>query len=310
MIPAMERQGYRRDFACAVVIAASLCGPLIPPSIPMLVYGISSGSSIGALFLAGATPGVAVGLALMVLNRIMLRRMPVAEPGIRLLSFQGLRRFLVNCRVALVALAMPLIIVGGIIGGVVTPTESSVAAVLYAMAVGLSMRTVHLRALWSLFAKTTAVSATIMLIIGTANLLGWVLTFERIPQLVTGLFLSTSSSTLFIAFVVVLLLVVGLFLETSGSIIILTPILLPTANALGIDPIHFGVIMVFGLVIGLLTPPVGLCLFVGCSVAQLPLHVLSRAVLPQVVVLIGVYLVFAFWPDASLWLPHLFFKGG
>ncbi|MFZ5781702.1 MAG: TRAP transporter large permease [Pseudomonadota bacterium] len=307
LIPAMEKQGYRRDFATALTVASSLCGPLIPPSIPMLVYGISSGSSIGALFLAGATPGVAVGMALLVLNRYLVRNMEIqVTPGRSVSWMVRASDFLASFRVALLALLMPLIIVGGVIGGVVTPTESSVVAVIYAMIVGLAMRTLRLRAMWKLIAAAAITSATIMLIVAAANLLGWVLAFERVPQAVADGFLAvTDNRWVFLALVVVLLLIVGLFLETSGAIIILTPVLLPAALAYGFDPVHFGVILVFGLVIGLLTPPVGLCLFIGCSVGKVTIEQLTRALLPFIAVIFLVYLVFAFVPAASLWLPRL-----
>ncbi|WP_020694536.1 TRAP transporter large permease [Reyranella massiliensis] len=307
LIPAMEKQGYRRDFATAVTVASSLCGPLIPPSIPMLVYGISSGTSIGALFLAGLMPGVAVGLSMLVLNRYLVRNMPLEAPGpVSLGWIARSRDFVASFRVALLALMMPVIIVGGVVGGIVTPTESSVLAVLYAMVVGLSMRTLKPRAMWTLIVGAAITSATIMLIVAAANLLGWVLAFERIPQAVADGFLAlTDNRWVFLCLVIVLLLIVGLFLETSGAIIILTPVLLPAALAYGFDPVHFGVILVFGLVIGLLTPPVGLCLFIGCSVGNVTIEQLTKALMPFVAVIVAVYLVFAFVPSASLWLPRL-----
>lgn len=309
LIPAMVKDGYRRDFATALTVASSLCGPLIPPSIPMLVYGISSGTSIGALFLAGATPGVVVGLALLALNRFLLRHRPdnaAAAPSGGWAE-RG-RGFFASFRVALIALMMPVIIVGGVTGGVFTPTESSVAAVLYAMMVGIGMRTLRLRVLWGQVMIATVLSAAIMLIVANANLLGWVMAFEQIPQAVAELFLSlTDQRWVFLLLVIALLLIVGLFLETSGAIIILTPVLMPAAEAFGFDPVHFGVVIVFGLVIGLATPPVGLCLFVGCSIGNVTLEQLSRAVLPFLAVIIAVYIFFAFVPAASLWLPKLVF---
>jgi len=310
LIPAMVKQGYRRDFATAVTVASSLCGPLIPPSIPMLVYGISSGTSIGALFLAGVAPGVAVGLSMLVLNRFLLRMMPMQNLPFERTTFVAKSRgFLASFRIALVALFMPVIIVGGVVGGIVTPTESSVVAVLYAMSVGLAMRTLKVRAIWKLVVSASILSATIMLIVATANLLGWVLAYERVPQAVADAFLAvTDSRWVFTLLVMVLLLIVGLFLETSGAIIILTPVLYPAAIAYGIDPVHFGVVIVFGLVIGLLTPPVGLCLFIGCSVGGVTIEQLTRALIPYFLLLILLYAFFAFVPAASLWLPQLFLR--
>jgi C4-dicarboxylate transporter DctM subunit len=305
LIPAMEREGYRRDFATAVVVAASLCGPLIPPSIPMLVYGISSGASIGDLFLAGATPGVAVGLAFLALNRFLLRRMPTAAEREAIAGVSG-ERFLVSLRGALVALAMPAIILGGVVVGIVTPTESSAVAVLYALLVGFAMRTLRPRTALHSLATAALLSATILLIVGCASVLGWVLAAEQVPEAVARFFLSlTDRAEVFLLLVMILLLVVGLFMETSAAIIILTPVLLPAARSYGITELHFGVVMVFGLVIGLLTPPVGLCLFIGSSIGKVPVHVLTRALLPYLGVLVALYFVFTYIPSAALWLPAL-----
>lgn len=305
LIPAMEKEGYKRDFATAVVVAASLCGPLIPPSIPMLVYGVSSGASIGDLFLAGATPGVAVGVSFLLLNRYLLRRMPT---GAERAAISGLRTegFFASLRGGLVALAMPAIILGGVVGGIVTPTESSAVAVLYAIIVGVAMRTLKPAGTYQCFATAALLSATILFIVGCASVLGWVLAAEQIPEAVARLFLSlTDSSGIFLLLVVVLLLVVGLFMETSAAIIILTPVLLPAARDYGINEVHFGVVMVFALVIGLLTPPVGLCLFIGASIGKVPVHVLTRALLPYLGVLVVLCLFFTYFPSAALWLPDL-----
>lgn len=310
LIPAMEKEGYRSDFAAAVTVSSSIVGPLIPPSIPMLVYGIASNASIGALFLAGLTPGVVVGLALLALNRRLLRNFTPTAASVDSTAVDGvgarLREIVRTVRISLIALVMPVIIVGGIVGGVFTPTESSAVAVIYALVVGLAMGTLTGRSIARTMTTAVVLTAAIMLIIANANLLGWVLAIEQIPQTVSAGFLSlTESRTVFLLIVVVLLLVIGLFLETSGAIIILVPVLLPAATQYGIDPVHFGVVLVFGLVIGLITPPVGLCLFIGSSIARVPVHTLSRALIPFLAVLIVVYLFFVFVPAASLWLPRL-----
>jgi len=310
LIPAMVKEGYRSDFAAAVTVSSSIVGPLIPPSIPMLVYGIASNASIGALFLAGLTPGVVVGLALLALNRRLLRNFTPTAASFDSTAADGvgarLREIVRTVRISLIALVMPVIIVGGIVGGVFTPTESSAVAVIYALVVGLAMGTLTGRSIARTMTTAVVLTAAIMLIIANANLLGWVLAIEQIPQTVSAGFLSlTESRTVFLLIVVVLLLVIGLFLETSGAIIILVPVLLPAATQYGIDPVHFGVVLVFGLVIGLITPPVGLCLFIGSSIARVPVHTLSRALIPFLAVLIVVYLFFVFVPAASLWLPRL-----
>jgi tripartite ATP-independent transporter DctM subunit len=310
LIPAMEKEGYRSDFAAAVTVASSIVGPLIPPSIPMLVYGIASNASIGALFLAGVTPGVVVGLALLTLNRWLLRNFTATHADDNRSENDSLTVRVGNVvrtvRAALIALVMPVIIVGGVVGGVFTPTESSAVAVVYALIVGLALGTLTGRGIARTMTTAVVLTAAIMLIIANANLLGWVLEFEQIPQAVSAGFLSlTDNRTVFLLIVVALLLVIGLFLETSGAIIILVPVLLPAATQYGIDTVHFGVVLVFGLVIGLITPPVGLCLFIGSSIARVPVHTLSRALLPFLAVLLVVYLFFVFVPAASLWLPRL-----
>jgi C4-dicarboxylate transporter DctM subunit len=307
LIPAMIREGYRREFAAAVTVASSIVGPLIPPSIPMLVYGISSNASIGSLFLAGVTPGIVVGVSMLALNRWLLRNMAPTVSGEGLPALDRIRDFGASFRAALVALFMPAVIVGGVVGGVFTPTESSAVAVVYAVVVGLAMRTLTGKALIRTMVSAAVLSSAIMLIIANANLLGWVLAFEQVPQAVASGFLSlTESRNAFLLVVAALLLFVGLFLETSGAIIILVPVLLPAAEQYGVDTIHFGVVIVFGLVIGLITPPVGLCLFIGSSIAKVPVHTLSRALLPFLALLIAVYLFFVFVPAASMWLPRLF----
>lgn len=311
LIPAMTRAGYKRDFATAVTVCASIVGPLIPPSIPMLVYGVSSGASIGALFLAGVAPGIAVGVGMLVLNRFLARNFPLpaasladAPPGAG--GTSSAVAFWKSLRSALLALAMPVIILSGVVGGIFTPTESSVAAVVYAVTVGLLLRTLSLASFGRLLVSTAIISSTVMFIIANANLVGWVMAFEQIPQAIAQLFLSlTENRYVFLLLVAILLLIVGLFLETSGAIIILTPVLLPAAQAYGIDPVHFGVVIVFGLVIGLVTPPVGLCLFVGCSIGQVSLQQLVRATLPYLALFVALYMVFLFVPAASLWLPSI-----
>ena len=308
LIPAMTKAGYRADFATAVTVASSIVGPLIPPSIPMLIYGIASGASIGGLFLAGVTPGFAAGFAMLALNRYLLRDRPGVEQA-RLIQEGGIGPtigFFASLRAALVALAMPIIIVGGVVGGVFTPTESSATAVVYALIAGFALRSLSLGGIRRTLAQTAVLSATVMLIIATANLLGRAFTFEQLPQQLAEFFLSvTDNRFVFLLFVALLLLIIGLFMETSGAIIILVPVLLPTALAYGFDVVHFGVVVVFGLVIGLITPPVGLCLFIGSSIGKVPIHVLSRALLPYIGLLIVLFLIFAFFPAASMWLPNL-----
>jgi C4-dicarboxylate transporter DctM subunit len=305
LIPAMEEDGHDRDYATALTLAGSLMGPIIPPSVPLLIYGIQAEVSIGHLFLAGVVPGVLIALSLMLLNYAHLRRKGFRSKLAGLDRPRG--RELVKASVeALVALAMPIVIVGGIVVGVFTPTESAGIAVGYALVVGLFLfRTLRVASLPQIFLRAGVTSGVVMLIVAASGVLNWVLAYSQLPTLVAEWALRlTQNPYIFMVLVVALLLLVGMPLDPVPALIILTPVLLPAVKRYGIDLVHFGIVMVFTLVIGLLTPPVGASLFVGSTVSRLSLERLSIAVLPFVASLIVVALVLAFAPELSLWLPQ------
>jgi len=302
-IPAMVRKGYPGGFAAAVQAAGGTVGVIIPPSIPMILFGVVGGVSIGKLFLGGVIPGLLIGGALMAVSYRVCRRSGLArEP------FRGFRELFRAFRAAAWALAMPLIILGGILGGVFTPTEAAVVAALYALAAGFGVyRELRIRALPRLFARAAVSTGTVMLLIATAGIFGWLVTSERIPQQVAqaaaGL---TRSPAVFSALVLAFLLLVGTFMETSASLIILTPVLLPVAGGFGIDPVHFGVVMVAALAVGMLTPPLGICLFIASNIARIELSEILRYLGPFLIVMIGCLLLLAFVPDLVLFLPDRF----
>lgn len=306
MIPAMERDGYRRDFATSSILASSLMGPIIPPSLPFIVYGVLSSTSIGALLLAGAVPGVLVGLTIMVVNHILLRRSnfrSVAGTQPR----PSMRVMLRTTADALVGIVMPLLIIGGIVSGVFTATESAAIAVGYSLAVGfLVFRTLHVRQLPGILAKAAIVSAVVMAIVISTSVLSWALTFSQLPQqIAAALAAMTDSPAVFLALVIVLMLIIGMPLDPLPAIVLTTPILLPAALAFGIDPVHFGVVMVMTLVLGLATPPVGGSLFVAAAISGVSVERISVTVLPFLAALLALTLVVSFVPEIWLWLPRL-----
>lgn len=306
MIPAMERDGYRRDFATSSILASSLMGAIIPPSLAFIVYGVLSSTSIGALLLAGAVPGVLVGLTIMVVNYILLRRSNFRSLA-GTLPAPSIRVALRTMADAMVGIFMPLLIIGGILSGVFTATESAAVAVGYSLVVGFFVfRTLHLRQLPAVFARASIVSVVVMAIVVSSSVLGWALTFSQLPQQIAATLVAmTDSPTIFLLLVIVLMLIIGMPLDPLPAIIITTPILLPAALAFGIDPLHFGVVMVMTLVLGLATPPVGGSLFVASAISGVSVERISVAVLPFLAALLVLTLVISFAPEIWLWLPRL-----
>jgi C4-dicarboxylate transporter DctM subunit len=299
MIPAMVAKHYDVNFASAIQAVSGALGVIIPPSIPMILYGVVVGVSIGDLFIAGIIPGLLIGFSLVLTAVIISKRR----------GYKGTETFTWKERWdafknAIFALIMPMIILGGIYGGIFTPTEAAVVAVFYSLIVGLFVyKEITLKGLVPVFVKSGVTTAIIMLIIGNAGLLGWLLTREQIPQQVAQSFISFSDSPIvFLLIVNVFLLVVGMFFETSASVIILAPILAPIAFQLGIDPIHFGIIMVVNLAIGMVTPPLGVNLFVAMQISKLRLENISKAVIPFLIVLIVNVLLISYIPQISTFL--------
>ncbi|MDI5984580.1 TRAP transporter large permease [Halomonas sp. M4R5S39] len=302
MIPGMAKSGYDKPFAAAVTAASSTVGPIIPPSVPMIIAGSLSGVSVGRMFLAGAIPGLLLGLAMMVTVYILAVRRGYPR-GERATFLELLR----EGRTAFWALLMTAIILYGIIGGFFTPTEASIVASLYALVVGMYVyKGLSWRKLPAILTDTVFTSAALLLMVGLANLFGWILTSEQIPQMIAGLILTISENPLVVILILnLILLFVGAFMETIAALIILFPALLGVATGVGMDPVHFAVMAVLNLMIGLTTPPVGVCLFVVSGIGKLPMLTVARAIVPFLLCNLAVLLLVSYVPAISLWLPNL-----
>lgn len=301
MIPMMKRRGYDSAFSAAVVAASGVIGPIIPPSIPLVLYGVISGVSIGALFMGGIIPGIMMTIGLMVLIYVKAKRSDweiESEP----FSYSGLWKSFVDAAGALV---MPLIIVGGILGGIFTATEAAVVATVYALVVGVFWyRELKVSQLPELFYTAGLNTAVVMVIVGVANLVGYVLTIEQLPLILSQWFSSHITSVLMLLLVInLLLLVAGCFLDGGSAIIVFTPVLLPVVKAFGIDPIFFGVMMTVNLMIGTVTPPVGLSLYIASGIADITIVQICKAIFPFLVVQLIVLALITLFPDIVLFIP-------
>ena len=303
-IQMMTESGYDPEFSTALTVASSSIGPIIPPSIPMVLYGVTTGVSIGGLFLGGVIPGVLIGLGLMVGVYIIskIRNYPRREKMLPLVEF------IRNLRAGLLAMGIPVIVVGGIIGGIVTPTEASALAVAYALVIGiLVMRTLTWRDLYESVVETGITTAVVLMILGAAGAVSYVITAEQLAVKIGYLFVALQVSPyLFLLLINILMLLVGCFLDTGAAIIIFAPILAPIATNLGIHPIHFGVVVVMNLIIGLITPPVGAVLFVGCAVGKTNIETLSRSVMPFLIIEVAVLLLVTYVPALATFIPAMF----
>ena len=302
IIPAMIKKGYDEDFSVAVTAASSTIGILIPPSIPMVLFGIAGGVSIGSLFAGGLLPGIIFGIAQMIIVFFVARKRNYPrEKG------HSLKESLIICLKSIPALLTIVIIIGGTASGFFTATESAGVACVYSILLGLlyykELRLADIPRLITESAKTMGISA---LMIAAASALAWFLTSQGIPQALTKALLSvTDSKVVIILLMNVILIIVGMFFDLAPAVTLFTPILLPIATAIGMNPIHFGVMMVVNLAIGLITPPVGVCLFLGCSIANTTISKVIKGFLPFYVLLLGVLLLIAFVPEISLFLPSI-----
>lgn len=300
LIPAMKNDGYPADFAAAVASSGGTLGILLPPSNPMIVYGVLASVSIGDLFMAGLLPGILMG-ALLVLTTWLLSRRGRYRGEVR--SFSR-AEFVHALWKAKFSLATPFLVLGGIYGGIFTPVEASVVAVSYALLVGLVIkRSIGFRAVWDALSEASTVCGGLIVIMGTAIFFGEFLALNMIPQKIAASLLNiTHNANMMLLIIAAILIVLGTFMETLSTVIILTPILLPLVKQLGIDPIHFGIILVVTSEIGFLTPPLGVNLFVACGISGLTIEEVSRRVMPFIATIIIGLLILLFFPQISLFL--------
>jgi tripartite ATP-independent transporter DctM subunit len=301
MIEAMKKQGFGAGFAGALNAAASTIGPLIPPSIPLVIYAVMTSQSAGKMLLAGFAPGFLVAIALMVYAYFVSKKRgyPVSERA----TWSDLWR---STRSAFLALMTPVIIIWGIVGGVFTPTEAAAATVVYALVVSLLVyKDMHWRDLPGIFRRAAKTTAVVGFIIATANLVSYLLTRERVPQMLSEALLSVSNEPWVILLLInVLLLVLGCFMEGLAIMLLTVPVLLPLVTQLGVDPVHFGVIVVMNLMIGLITPPFGMALFVVAKVGDISFRELATTIWPFVLALIVVLMICTYWPWIVMVLPN------
>ena len=302
LIPALIKHGYSTNFAAALQATSAELGVIIPPSIPMILYGVSAEVSIGELFIAGFGPGILIGGGLMLFVWLWAK-----YKGYGKNDHLGRMTFAQAGREAALALLMPVIILGGIYGGVFTPTEAAIVAVFYALVVGMGIyKEIKVKDLFPIFRKSVISSAVIMFIIANAGLFSFLITRAGVPEAI-GEFLKAhlTSGAMFLLGVNLALFLIGMFIETSASIIVLAPILAPVAIKFGIDPVHFGTIMVVNLALGMITPPFGVNLFAACTVAKISLDQIIRELIPFVLCILTCLMIITYVPQISLFLRDL-----
>ena len=302
-IPAMEENGYDKKFATALQATSGAMGPIIPPSIVFIQYGVATGTSIGALFIAGIVPGLLIGAALIIMNGIISHKKGYGGSNKKYSVIRIWKSF----KNAALVILMPVIILGGIYGAIFTPTEAAIVACVYGLILACVIyRELSLKDIKDVFVSSCKTTSMIMLVITCASLFGWILSSERIPERIAASVLAVTSDkfTLLIA-INILLLIVGCLLDQGSATIILAPILTPIAVAVGVDPIHFGALMVTNLCLGLVTPPVGVNLYVACGIAKLKIEDIVKPVLLLLGACLVMQMIITFVPDLIMFLPRL-----
>ncbi|MEM8508778.1 MAG: TRAP transporter large permease [Bacteroidota bacterium] len=303
MNPMMEKEGYDKSFSAAVNITSATTGLIIPPSNILIIYSLASGGvSIAALFLAGYVPGILIGLALMLVAGVYawIKKYPTAKAV-------GIGVFVKRFLDAFPSLLLLVVVIGGIVAGIFTATEASAVAVVYTFVLAFAYKEIEWKDVSAILLETTKTTAIVMLLIATSVAMSWVMSYESIPQEISTGLLSISTNPIVILIIInLILLFVGIFMDMTPAVLIFTPIFLPIVTEMGIDPIHFGIIMILNLCIGLCTPPVGSVLFVGCGVANLKIQQVVRPLLPMFIVMLVVLMIITYVPELSLWVPELF----
>lgn len=301
--PEMEKEGYSREFGAAVNITAATTGLVIPPSNVLIVYSLASGgASIAALFLAGYIPGLLTGLFLMIVASFWAKK-----KGYKVGERSSLKQIFKAFIDALPSLFMLVVVIGGIVTGIFTATEASAIAVLYSLILGFIYKEINLPKIPQILLDSSATTAVVMLLIGASMSMSWALSYENIPQEISSGLLALSDNPVIILLIInLLLLFVGIFMDMTPAVLIFTPIFLPVITKLGLDPVHFGIIMVLNLCIGLCTPPVGSVLFVGVGIAKTSIEKVIKPLLPLFLAMILALFLVTYFPELSLWLPRQF----
>jgi len=303
MNPMMEKDGYDKSFSAAVNITSATTGLIIPPSNVLIVYSLASGGvSIAALFIAGYVPGLLLGLALMIVALIysIIKKYPTDK-------VVGLKEFFKRFIAAFPSLMLLVVVIGGIVVGIFTATEASAIAVIYTLVLGFIYKEISMKDISPILLETVKTSSIVLLLIATSIAMSWVMSYENIPQEISNTLLSISDNPIIILIIInLILLFVGIFMDLTPAVLIFTPIFLPIVTSLGMDPVHFGIIMIMNLCIGLCTPPVGSVLFVGCSVANLKIQQVIKPLLPLFLAMIIILILITYFPELTLWLPRQF----
>ncbi len=301
--PEMEKEGYSKEFGAAVNITSSTTGLVIPPSNVLIVYSLASGGvSIAALFMAGYIPGILTGLFLMIIAGIWAKKKNYAV-GKR----SSLKEVLSTFLSAFPSLLLLVVVIGGIVAGIFTATEASAVAVLYTLILGFWYKEISLKKIPEILLDSSVTTAIVMLLIGASMAMSWAMSFENIPQEISSALLSVSDNKVVILLIInLILLSIGTFMDMTPAVLIFTPIFLPIVTKLGIDPVHFGIIMVLNLSVGLCTPPVGSVLFVGVGIANTTIQKVIKPLLPLFLAMIAALFLITYFPQLSLWLPGLF----
>jgi C4-dicarboxylate transporter DctM subunit len=307
LVPFMKKNGYPPEFAAIVVATAGTLGPIIPPSIGMVILGSMANISVGRLFLGGAIPGILMGLYSMIAIYIIARKRDYGRMAIKF-SLKGILRTVIDSSLALF---IPILIIGGILMGVFTPTETSIVAVLFVLIVGVFVyRTLSLSAIFEALKTSVYSVGAIFFILAAARVIGWVLAIEQFDVLFGNTLRNiTSNPTLVLFLISGSFIVLGCFVETLALLILFSPFLFPIVTGFGVDPIHFGIVFMLSLVIGLITPPVGLCMYVACTVSDVSIEAFTKELLPFFIALITVLIMAILFPSLSTWLPYLLMPG-
>jgi tripartite ATP-independent transporter DctM subunit len=301
--PEMEKEGYSKEFGAAVNITSATVGLVIPPSNVLIVYSLASGGvSIAALFLAGYIPGILTGLFLMVVASLWAKK-----KGYKLGEKSSLKQVFKTFIDAIPSLFLLVVVIGGIVTGVFTATEASAIAVLYTLILGFLYKEINFKNLPQVLLDSSSTTAIVMLLIGASMSMSWVMSYENIPQNISDVLLHVSDNKIVILLIInLILLFVGIFMDMTPAVLIFTPIFLPVVTEMGMDPIHFGIVMVLNLCIGLTTPPVGSVLFVGVGIANTTIQKVIKPLIPLFLVMVLALFLVTYFPQLSLWLPSLF----